>query len=143
MRILPLLLPLILMAAAATAAFGQLPGRDPAAAFDRADADHDGRVSRAEFIASRSARFAEMDRNQDGVIDRDDFGRILKFRPQAATRIDHFIAAADANHDGKVTRAEFDAAPPVLFHRADANRDGILDRDELAALHNRSGQTQR
>jgi Ca2+-binding EF-hand superfamily protein len=126
--------------AAAVATLGAIPasaqlmGRDPAAMLDKADTDHDGRISRAEFVAARAANFAKFDRNGDGVITRDDFSRILKFRPQAATRIDAMMAEMDTNHDGKVTQAELAAAPTLLFDRADTNHDGFVDKTELARL---------
>jgi hypothetical protein len=128
-----LLLTALLAATVGTPAAAGFAGHDPLAVFDQADADHDGRVSRDEFRAARSARFAQMDRNGDGVVSRDDFTRFLKFRPQAGARIDAMLAEADANHDGKVSRAELDAAPATLFDRADTNHDGFVDKAELGA----------
>jgi Ca2+-binding EF-hand superfamily protein len=75
-----------------------------------------------------------MDRNGDGAVSRSDFGRIVKFRPQAAERIDMMIAEMDTNHDGKVTQAELAAAPTLLFDRADADHDGFIDKTELTQL---------
>lgn len=127
-------LSLSLMLAAPAAAQG--PG-DPVALLERADTDHDGRVSLAEFQAARLASFDRLDRNGDGVISRADFSRILAFRPQASTRIDTFIAEADLNHDGKVTREELAHAPARVFAMADANRDGFVDKAEMAAARDR------
>ena len=112
-------------------------GRDPMDAFENADANGDGVVTKAEFLAARNARFDKMDRNGDGVVSRDDFGMILKFRPQAGQKLDAFIAQADANHDGKVTRAELAAAPAPIFDLADANHDGKVDKTEMAAARDR------
>ncbi|MDA7427283.1 EF-hand domain-containing protein [Primorskyibacter aestuariivivens] len=39
------------------------------------DADGDGQVTRAEFMEAVPAWFANMDRNGDGVVTTDDFGR--------------------------------------------------------------------
>lgn len=39
------------------------------------DTDGDGLVSKAEFVGSADTWFAQKDRNQDGVITSDDFGR--------------------------------------------------------------------
>ena len=124
----------LLLAAVAAPAFAQMPVRDPAAIFDQADTNHDGRVSRAEFIAARSAHFARLDRNGDGVISSSDFPRIARFRPQAVDRIDRLISEDDANHDGKLTPAELAAAPTPLFDRADSNHDGFVDKAEAAAI---------
>ena len=41
----------------------------------------------------------------------------------------------DANHDGSVTRAEMDAGLKADFARADTNRDGRLDEDEVRAVN--------
>jgi hypothetical protein len=127
---------LIALAAASFAmpATAQMMGRDPAAMLDKADTDHDGRISRAEFVAARAGSFAKMDRNGDGAVSRSDFGRLLKLRPQAGDRLDMMIAEMDANHDGKITQAEVIAAPTLLFDRADADHDGFIDQAELARL---------
>jgi hypothetical protein len=121
------------LATLATGARAQMQ-RDPAAAFAGADANKDGRISRAEFVAARQARFARFDRNGDGAISRDDFARLLRFRPEAGARIEAILGEADANHDGKVTRAEMAGAPTLVFDRADTNQDGIVDKAELAAV---------
>ena len=119
-------------------AAAQMFGRgDPMDAFADADVNGDGIVTKAEFLAGRNARFDKMDRNGDGVVSRDDFGRILKFRPQAGQKLDAFIAQADSNHDGKVSRAELAAAPTPIFGLTDANRDGKVDKDEMAAARDR------
>lgn len=127
------LLPLAALCAFSPAMAQRFGGGDGTQIFESADANHDGVVTRAEFLAARNARFDRMDRNGDGVIDRSDFARLASFRPQAMGRIDALIAQADANHDGKVTRAELAAAPAQAFDLADANHDGKVDRDELAA----------
>ena len=46
---------------------------------------------------------------------------------------DGMLEQADADHDGKVTRQEFNNARDALFTRLDSNGDGELDTNELAA----------
>jgi len=121
----------------AAPASAQLMGGDPMSAFEGADTNHDGLVTRAEFLASRNARFDKMDRNGDGFVSRDDFGMILKLRPQAGQKLDAFIRQADGNGDGKVSRAELAHAPTPIFDMADANHDGQVDKAELAAAAER------
>jgi Ca2+-binding EF-hand superfamily protein len=127
------LAPLLMIAKPAEAQTG---GR-MSAMLDNADTDHDGRITRAEFIQARKAMFDKLDRNHDGVVSRDDFGRLRRFKPKAADKIDLFIKATDADHDGRVTRAELDAAPTTLFDRMDANHDGAIDDTERAAAGRR------
>lgn len=105
---------------------------NPMDVFEHADANGDGLISLEEFKASRAQQFGRMDRNGDGVVAKSDFGRILQMRPQIGERLDAMITAADANRDGRVTRAEFLAAPTPMFGRADVNRDGVVDKAELA-----------
>ena len=109
-------------------------GMDP---FANADANGDGLITRAEFIAARTARFAKMDRNGDGAVSRDDFGRLLRFRPKSGERLDALIEQMDTNRDGRVSREELTSAPTLMFDHADANEDGTVDKAELAAAKQR------
>lgn len=125
------LIALVILAATPSAA---QTGRGPSKAFAAADADGDGRVTRAEFVAHRTAQFDKMDRDGDGVVASDDFARIAKRRPEARARIERMIAGADGDGDGRLTRAELAAAPVRVFDRADTNRA------EIAALASGSGE---
>jgi len=44
-----------------------------------------------------------------------------------------FLARLDANKDGKVTLAEFQAGPIAMFDRVDANKDGTITPAERQA----------
>ena len=73
-------------------------------AFRKLDADGDGKVSRAEAAADPSfaQRLDTLDANKDGAIDRVD--RELRGKQHR----DAWFAKADADKDGKLSRAEFD-----------------------------------
>jgi hypothetical protein len=78
----------------------------------RMDADHDRRVSLAEYQNWLSYAFDAMDRNRDGMLTTDELpGRSGK----AITRVEHRKRLADT------------------FRKQDANRDGYLSARELAA----------
>ncbi|AKC88142.1 EF-hand domain-containing protein [Pseudoxanthomonas suwonensis] len=82
---------------------GKHRGGHPFAALDK---DNDGRISQAEAAADPkfAERFAKLDVNQDGYVDRAD-------REQAAKqRRDAWFKAADSNNDGNLSKAEYDAA---------------------------------
>jgi len=49
----------------------------------------------------------------------------------------------DANADGRLTRAEFDAAQRTRFNAIDANRDGVATAEEFQAYHAAQGETRR
>ena len=93
-----------------------------------ADANKDGKITKAEFDAMRAIRFDEMDKNKDGVLAGDE-----KVGGRRGGR-----GIVDANGDGKVTRAELLANAP-LFNRLDTNKDGVIDAAELAAIPARRG----
>jgi hypothetical protein len=49
------------------------------------------------------------------------------------------LGRADANNDGRVSRAEFMGQPYRLFDHFDANKDGVLDAGEIDAIPDRRG----
>ncbi len=50
---------------------------------------------------------------------------------------DAFMHSLDANHDGKVDKAEFLKPYEAQFQRMDSNGDGVIDRAEVEALEKR------
>ena len=69
------------------------------------DTDGDGRISRAEMQAGKSGmdqRFAQMDVNKDGYIDKADR------QARMAERRAECFAKADTDKNGQLSRAEFD-----------------------------------
>ena len=99
---------------------------------EQADADHDGYVTRSEYLRARDAQFDRMDRNHDGSVTRSDFGRLAKFKPGAVDKIMSLLAAADSDGDGRITRAELGDAPIPLFDHADMDGDDRVSKDEIA-----------
>ena len=114
------------------------------ASFERLDIDGNSRIDHGErsryAVAMASFNF---DLNWDGVIE---FMEIHCMttpleRPISATCAEAFRIWAyqrrleprlDANEDGQVTRAEFDARSRLKFGRLDGNGDGFLDRREAS-----------
>lgn len=105
------------------------------------DTDGDGRISKAEAAGQPrfAEHFAKMDANGDGYVDAKD--RELRGKQ----RRDEWFANADTDKDGKLTRAEIDAADAnrraqfqqrmqargaERFAAADTNKDGRISRDE-------------
>ena len=71
--------------------------------------------------------FARMDKNGDGVITADEMG------PMAGRGPGGGLMAADTNHDGKISHAEFTAQAAARFAKLDANGDGQISPDEMKA----------
>jgi Ca2+-binding EF-hand superfamily protein len=110
----------------------QVPHRlpDPVELFEQADTNHDGVVSRDEYMAARARAFDDLDRNHDRFLTEADFPRLAK-AGERGDKVRKMLAAADADHDGRVSRDEFRNAGGKWFDLADANHDGVVDKDEL------------
>ena len=74
------------------------------------DADGDGRVSEAEYVAHMSEGFYRLDRNGDGVLEADEL---------------------PGGHGKPVTLEQFQDNLRRQFHKLDRNHDGYLDAREL------------
>jgi hypothetical protein len=68
----------------------------------RYDKDHDGSVSRVEYLAPRRKAFAKLDLNHDGVLSFDEW----------AAKTEAKFTAADADKSGAMTAAEFATTAP-------------------------------
>lgn len=86
--------------------------RTPAEYLARMDANHDGKISEAEYVTYMSAGFQRMDANGDGIIEPEEL---------------------PGGHGKPITLATFQANLRRQFHRLDRNGDGFLDARELAS----------
>jgi Ca2+-binding EF-hand superfamily protein len=93
--------------------------------FERLDADHDGRVSRAEYKASIDARFDKLDANGDGSVDADEIARSPATAERVNRRAERFVQRYDASGTGKVTRSDFEAKEMARFERLGAGADSV------------------
>ncbi|MBN9046577.1 MAG: EF-hand domain-containing protein [Rhizobiales bacterium] len=75
-------------------------------AFMKADADHDGKISLAEWTAFRTKHNAKGDPSK-------------------------FFKLIDTNHDGFIDHDELDAFLTKRFNHMDKNHDGVLTPDEM------------
>jgi Ca2+-binding EF-hand superfamily protein len=143
------------------------PDRDTQrrAAFDRSDANKDGFIDRSESRTARDAIFDRLDIDKDGrlstaelTFQRRSRGQgpgaragSVNAQPQAtapgnptanrsAIRADRMLQRLDADKDGAVSRAEWQASSDMRFDRCDANRDGKLAFDECRMAFARTGR---
>ncbi|WP_287980612.1 hypothetical protein [Sphingomonas sp.] len=135
-------------ASAQTAMPPASPPPPPGGAMMRADANHDGVVTRDEALAEAGARFDAMDANHDGSLsaaERQAFRASMRahWRGQMTGNAAPPPAppappappqpAAGGNDDGPaVARADYVARAGMRFDRMDANHDGKLDATEMA-----------
>ena len=119
---------------------------DRGAVFDRLDANHDGSISRQEFMASqprmREQRIMIMRRGDGpaaaGQPAMPGMGGMheMHMRGMGMGRFGgHLFEMADANHDGRVSLQETEAAALSHFDRADLNHDGRLTPEERSQAH--------
>ncbi|MBB4614545.1 EF-hand domain-containing protein [Novosphingobium taihuense] len=112
------------------------PSRNPLSSFDGLDAAHDGRISSAEYAQGAQSLFEMMDMQHDGNLDLQELQagaamlvEIDGLKPQA------LLDAVDTDHDGKLTLSEWMAFNNTRFTLIDANGDGMIDRAEWEAPH--------
>lgn len=138
----PLSAALALLAVAGCATSSAPPAQSFAngvdARFQLLDANGDGKVTRAEFNAGFADRmFAIYNRGRDGVITKAEWDAVERANEN---RAESAFAALDANHDGKLTRAELSRGPQrnrivnALFDRIDTNHDGVITLAEARAF---------
>src|SRR4030095_3476196 len=95
---------------------------DLTARFDGPDREHDGIISRSEWLES-SDSFYRLDDNHDGVLTRPEY------RDATPQVLDAF-AQLDSNRNGYITRSEWNGTTD-RFNQLDDNRDGLLSRTEF------------
>jgi Ca2+-binding EF-hand superfamily protein len=99
--------------------------------FATLDKDGDGKLSRQEFPGAPSM-FDQLDADKDGSVSRKE---LAAGRPGVGTPglIVARLKTMDKNGDGKITREEFNGFGPN-FERVDANKDGVIDPEEIRAF---------
>lgn len=127
--------------------FGHGPGMPPP--LREADADKDGRITRAEIEAAITAHFKKGDANGDGALAEREFVVSMPKppdrpkppadapRPPESTpphpRFDPAarFRATDWNGDGKLSPEEFALPMKAMAINADRNGDGAISPDEM------------
>jgi len=130
---------------------GRMGARMEERMLGRVDTNGDGLISKAENRAAAETRFARMDANGDGTIAADERGKGMGkwkrgrggeegARRDGPRSMGHGMKA-DANGDGVITRAEFDAQNAARFAAMDANKDGKIDQSEMPQPRRKRGMT--
>lgn len=115
------------------------------------DKNHDGRVTKDEFLAGTKKRFAKADANKDGVISSQEAkaakaalkekqakrdakrlaeGKPVKRAKAGAKSSKPHLSTLDTNKDGRVSQKEYLARREKQFSKMDTNRDGSVSREE-------------
>lgn len=118
--------------------------------FDRIDSNHDGHVTKDEFLADARRQFDVMDLDHDGTItpaELDKYrapyialpppstnGRAPRQRAQSYSSGPDPVMAADTRLRFVVTQQDFLMHAEREFVRLDRNRNGTLERDEVLKM---------
>jgi Ca2+-binding EF-hand superfamily protein len=131
--------------------------------FNRADRNNDNRVTVDEYVnspvaSSTDLRFRALDRNRNGVVNRNEWvGETLPFdlvdrnrdnritvdeyvNPPAGGDAERRFAVLDRNRNGVVNRGEW-RGETMFFDDVDRNRDNRITLDEYVSMANDGSQT--
>jgi Ca2+-binding EF-hand superfamily protein len=113
----------------APGAMPQRPSR-----FDEIDTNHDGFITRDEFLASEKKRFEEFDTNHDGKIDAKEIASSPPLMERNVKTAERMLKQWDANGDGIVTTDEYDKAAQDRFAKQDKEGTGKISRRAPPAI---------
>jgi hypothetical protein len=158
MKVMPPSLPtaLCLLGFAASSAVAQGPGPGgregrpgggppPSPVVQALDTDGDGELS-AKEIENAAVALRTLDKDKDGKLSAEEIrpafggGRGMGFGGGNPEELVTRMMAFDKNGDGKLGRDELPERMQGLMDRADANKDGFVDKAELTALAARQSQ---
>jgi hypothetical protein len=102
------------------------------------DANGDGKVTKAEWLAYQKKVFEALDKNKDGEVDEKEFMAPSSTMATFATggyarglQTKEMMHKIDANGDGKVTLDEYLAYQTKVFDMMDKNHSGSLGPQEF------------
>jgi Ca2+-binding EF-hand superfamily protein len=147
---------LIGIIAGASTAVAQKSSSKPSSAklwLSAMDTDHDGTVSKQEFLIYMDTQFDKADPDHDGTLDRNEVAALRKnlgitgsaassgkTAPSGQKDASNssgpklWLSTMDTDSDGTVSKEEFTVYMDAQFEKADSDHDGTLDQKELAQL---------
>jgi Ca2+-binding EF-hand superfamily protein len=102
------------------------------------DKNKDKKISKDEFQGPPQF-FDRLDENKDGFIDEEEFGRMR--RMGGGNPSERFTRLMDVNKDSKITREEF-ARFLQVFDALDKDRNGELTQEEMGRIYQAMGEVE-
>jgi Ca2+-binding EF-hand superfamily protein len=114
---------------------GYMDGLKTREQMDLIDTNHDGKVSREEWIAYQERFFEALDKNKDGYLEPDEFFRtaqdnVIPFATLGYARglmTETMFGKIDADHDGKLSKKEFIDYQLKIFDAMDTDKKQVLN----------------
>ncbi|WP_228275170.1 EF-hand domain-containing protein [Stakelama tenebrarum] len=134
----------VMLPATAMAQDGPAAGHGKASFMSQYDADGDGAVTQAEFLAGREAKYNGFDLDGDGAVSEAEYveeyiGRLdRELAERRARQIRQTYVrygVLDSDKDRNMTLDEFNASGSRMFERLDSNGDGVIDSGDTAAAY--------
>jgi hypothetical protein len=94
--------------------------------FDEIDTNHDGFISKDEFLASEKKRFEEFDSNHDGKVDAKEIASSPPLMERNLKTAERMVKQWDANGDGTVTADEYRKNAEERFSKQDKDGTGRI-----------------
>jgi len=96
--------------------------------FDEIDTNHDGFLSRDEFMTSEKKRFDEFDTNHDGKIDAKEIASSPPLMEPNMKTAERMLKQWDTDGNGVVTKDEYDKSAMERFAKQDKDGTGKIAR---------------
>ena len=112
--------------------------------FDELDANHDGVITRDEFLAGEKKRFDEFDANHDGKIDAKEIASSPPLMERNLKTAERMLKQWDADGNGVVTAEEFNKNAADRFAKQDPEGTGKITKrapTQPAPMMMKPGQT--
>ena len=105
------------------------------------DTNRDGKVSRAEYDAKRAEDYRRTDADKNGTLSEAEYvaeyaarleAQIAAMKAAQLAQAHSRFGGLDGDKDGRMTEAEYRGAADFPFNRLDTNRDGTVDEKDTA-----------
>lgn len=120
----------------ANKAQGRMSGMEQRFDFEAMDADNDGKITREELEAHRSAEFDARDTDNDGFLSPEEMSAAIlaKMNERMSRKVAKMVERHDSDGDGRLSKEEMSQSKHRggdFFDRLDEDGDGAISAEEM------------